>query len=736
MKVNRNGGRVKKLITNRTFQRFLLCIITVVLAFAIIFTGAQPRKYKLSLGDVSVYDINTPRDIENKVLTQKNRETAYDSVQPVTKEDSMAFVKVIYKKDDFFKAVKNARINVDKKMKVLGISTSNKKYNAYLSEYQRTEVKSLSQEISELQLPLSENELSYLVTKVSDNELDSFDELTKELLTETMSEAVTDSNIAVYIQKLQNSYQNVDGLSQELKNIGGQLSKYLLKPNRIIDDDATGIKRQEAYDDPANIVKVKKDTRVISYGEIVTEDKLQMLEDLDVLDVKGSFDYLYSLGILILLLFLIILVIKFIMKYNKNVINNNKELLLISILVIITLLIARYTFPYYNGLAIPIFIGTMTISILINVELAAVINCAMTIAISLMISSDHKFLYMGLVCGVISAFLVTNVSQRGKLAINGAILGVINVLFVLCFDLLGKSDLKTIITDAIVVFSNGVLSMILTIGFLPFLETSFNMVTTFKLQELSNSNHPLLKRLLLEAPGTYHHSIMVGNLAEVATEDVGGNALLSRVGAFFHDVGKLKRPDLFIENQLGDNPHDKMPPNISTVVITSHVKDGVEIAQQYKVPIAIRSIIEQHHGNTLVAYFYHKAMKNENNPEVKSEDFRYTGPRPQSTEAAIVMLADSVEAAVRSMSRKNEEEIEAIIKKIIRDKFDDGQLDMCSLTIKDLNTISKSFLKVLSGYFHAREQYPDIKEITKSELNDIKTDAGEERNDNNRKRAK
>lgn len=736
MKVNRNGGRVKKLITNRTFQRFLLCIITVVLAFAIIFTGAQPRKYKLSLGDVSVYDINTPRDIENKVLTQKNRETAYDSVQPVTKEDSMAFVKVIYKKDDFFKAVKNARINVDKKMKVLGISTSNKKYNAYLSEYQRTEVKSLSQEISELQLPLSENELSYLVTKVSDNELDSFDELTKELLTETMSEAVTDSNIAVYIQKLQNSYQNVDGLSQELKNIGGQLSKYLLKPNRIIDDGATGIKRQEAYDDPANIVKVKKDTRVISYGEIVTEDKLQMLEDLDVLDVKGSFDYLYSLGILILLLFLIILVIKFIMKYNKNVINNNKELLLISILVIITLLIARYTFPYYNGLAIPIFIGTMTISILINVELAAVINCAMTIAISLMISSDHKFLYMGLVCGVISAFLVTNVSQRGKLAINGAILGVINVLFVLCFDLLGKSDLKTIITDAIVVFSNGVLSMILTIGFLPFLETSFNMVTTFKLQELSNSNHPLLKRLLLEAPGTYHHSIMVGNLAEVATEDVGGNALLSRVGAFFHDVGKLKRPDLFIENQLGDNPHDKMPPNISTVVITSHVKDGVEIAQQYKVPIAIRSIIEQHHGNTLVAYFYHKAMKNENNPEVKSEDFRYTGPRPQSTEAAIVMLADSVEAAVRSMSRKNEEEIEAIIKKIIRDKFDDGQLDMCSLTIKDLNTISKSFLKVLSGYFHAREQYPDIKEITKSELNDIKTDAGEERNDNNRKRAK
>ena len=258
--------------------------------------------------------------------------------------------------------------------------------------------------------------------------------------------------------------------------------------------------------------------------------------------------------------------------------------------------------------------------------------------------------------------------------------------------------------------------MVLTIGLLPFFESVFSIVTPLKLLEISNPNHPLLKKLLIEAPGTYHHSLMVGNLAEIATEDLGGNALLARAGAYFHDVGKLKRPDLFKENQLSENPHDRMTPNLSTVIITSHTNDGVEIATKYKIPLVIKDIIKQHHGTTLVAYFYHKALKLNNGEEIKQESFRYAGPKPQTKEAAIVMLADSVEAAVRSMTEKTEDKIQTLIKKIIKDKLDDGQLDKCQLTLADLDTVANSFMRVLSGYFHAREQYPEISDSLKKDI--------------------
>jgi putative nucleotidyltransferase with HDIG domain len=209
---------------------------------------------------------------------------------------------------------------------------------------------------------------------------------------------------------------------------------------------------------------------------------------------------------------------------------------------------------------------------------------------------------------------------------------------------------------------------------------------------------------------------MVGNLAEVATEDLGGNALLARAGAYFHDVGKLKRPDLFKENQFSENPHDRMTPNLSAVVITSHTNDGIEIATKYKIPLVIKDIIKQHHGTTLVAYFYHKALKSNDGAEIKQENYRYEGPNPQTKEAAVVMLADSVEAAVRSMTEKTEAKIEVLIKKIIKDKLDDGQLDKCQLTLADLDTIANSFMRVLSGYFHAREQYPEISASIKKDI--------------------
>lgn len=715
-KAKRNQGKINKITKNTTVQRTFLFIITVIICFIIIETGAQPTKYKLNAGDVSTYDITAPRDLVNEVLTEENRLSAKENVEPVTKEDTKAFVQVIYKKDDFFKAISTARTSVEKTMKDIGISQNNSSYAQYLTDAQNTAVKTLADEINKLSVPLTQDQINYLVTKATDSELEDFEVLTKELISQSMTDKITEDNLSIHIQSLQNSYENEQGISQELKNIGNQLVKSILKPNQIVDAEATLKKEDDAYNNDANIVKIKKGSRIISYGDIVTADKLKMLEELNLLEVTGKYDYLFSLGILATILFLTGIVVLFLKKYSKNIYNSRKHLLLLSIIIVIILVSARYLFPFYGGLLIPIFVGTMLISILFNLELAVVINCALTVGISLMLRGDYKFLYLGLICGVISAILVTKAHQRSKLSMNGALLGLINVVFIVSFNFIDKSDLKTILTESAVVFLNGLISMVLTIGLLPFFESVFGIVTPLKLLEISNPNHPLLKKLLIEAPGTYHHSLMVGNLAEVAAEDLGANPLLARAGAYFHDVGKLKRPDLFMENQLSDNPHDRMTPNLSALVITSHTKDGLEIASKYKIPLVIKDIIKQHHGTTLVAYFYYKAIKAEGELAIKQEDYRYEGPKPQSKEAAVVMLADSVEAAVRSMTDKTEEKIEALIKKIIKDKLDDGQLDMCQLTLTDLDTIKKSFIRVLSGYFHAREQYPEIKDYLKKDI--------------------
>ncbi|NTV91258.1 MAG: HDIG domain-containing protein, partial [Clostridiales bacterium] len=236
-----------------------------------------------------------------------------------------------------------------------------------------------------------------------------------------------------------------------------------------------------------------------------------------------------------------------------------------------------------------------------------------------------------------------------------------------------------------------------------------NIVTPLKLLELSNPTQPLLKRLLMEAPGTYHHSLMVGNLAESATEAIGGNSLLARVGAYYHDIGKLKRPHFFKENQMTDNPHNKMNASLSTLVITSHTDDGVEIATEYNLPVPIRDIIGQHHGTTLATYFFFKAQQTDKTESIKQEEYRYQGPRPKTREAAVVMLADSVEAAVRALNDKAEGKMEGLIRKVIKEKLDDSQLDLCDLTLKDLDLMAKAFLRVFSGYFHERDEYPEIK---------------------------
>jgi len=364
---------------------------------------------------------------------------------------------------------------------------------------------------------------------------------------------------------------------------------------------------------------------------------------------------------------------------------------------------------------VPVAFATMITSILMKPKLALVLNIALSTFITLMAGNSIDVFIVAIISGSAGALIISKMHQRNDLVTAGILISVINVLSILGIGMINSAQTIPVLKRSILGLINGGLSSVFTLGLLPLCETVFDIITPIKLLELSNPNQPILKKLLFNAPGTYHHSVLVGNLAEAAVDAIGGNSLLARVGSYYHDIGKIKRPYFFKENQLtNENPHDRITPSLSTLIITNHIKDGIELAKKYKLPIVVRDIIEQHHGTTLVKYFYIKAVnEKDDSNEVEEQQFRYAGPKPQNKETAVVMLADSVEAAVRSIPSPTKQKIEEMVKKIIKDKLDDGQLDECDLTLKDINKITTSFLNILNGIYHDRIEYPDVVENDK-----------------------
>lgn len=287
----------------------------------------------------------------------------------------------------------------------------------------------------------------------------------------------------------------------------------------------------------------------------------------------------------------------------------------------------------------------------------------------------------------------------------------LNFICVLASGVLISTNFSENLRNGLLAGVGGLLSAVLAVGVLPLLESMFNLVTPQMLLELSIPTQPLLRQLQTEAPGTYHHSILVANLAEAAADQVGANALLCRVGCYYHDIGKTRRPIFFKENQMDQpNPHDGMEPQVSAAILAAHVRDGLAMAEKYKLPQPVRDLIAQHHGDSFMAYFYHKAKTAAEaaGKEVDPKDYCYDGPKPQTKEAAIVMMADSVEAAARTLKERSVEAITKFVHDMIRSKLDGGQLDEAPLTLRDLDQIEKAFIKTLTGIYHERIEYPKL----------------------------
>lgn len=709
----------KTYLKNKTLQRILIGLITIIVAFVIIENGAVPKKYRLNLGENSNYDITAPRDIENKQKTIDLAKAASEAVPPVMIRLDNVPIDILNTVSEFLTTVEDARKSVEKSLQDQGITKKDKGYRQKLEVEQAVASNRLEEDLKKYNVTLSSEQVKYLITKISDEELSQFKKLSMELIGSTMKEEVTEGNLVEKVYNTQSSFQK-STVSQDLKIIGGLLVKAMIKPNNLVDTTLTDNKKKEAYDSAMeNRQMIAEGSRILSFGDIVTADKLEVLRELNLIETD-RFDYVFAAGIMGLVLLFAGILVLYMNFFCKKLLYDRNDLILLCVIILLTLASSGIV-HIYSTLLMPIFIAPMLISILLDLRLSLIVNIILTMAISFITKGDLSFMSVAFIGGTFAAFIVSKANQRSKLSAAGLAIAAVNAIVVAFLGLISKNTPGSIANDAGIVAINGILSTIFTIGILPFFEITFNIITPLKLLELANPNQPLIKRLLMEAPGTYHHSLMVGNLAEVATEAIEGNALLARVGAYYHDVGKLKRPNFFKENQLSDNPHDRMTPNLSTLVITSHTNDGVEIADKFKVPLAIKEIISQHHGTTLAAYFYYKAKKSEKLESIKQEDFRYQGPRPTTKEAAVVMLADSVEAAVRSMVDKTEGKIEGLIRKIIKDKLDDGQLDLCELTLKDMDNIARAFLRVFGGYFHEREEYPDLK-MKKLLVEDPRTD--------------
>lgn len=507
-------------------------------------------------------------------------------------------------------------------------------------------------------------------------------------------------------------------LSKEQKFAAGELVERLIAPNMTLNVKETEKRKQAAAAsvDPVRET-IRKGQVIVRRGDIITQRQILMMGEVGL--HKGQVNQFRSLGLFVYVLLVASIVMAFLYKFEPKIYRNDLLLALLGLIALIALILAKVAY-YYSFFAGPAATGALLAAILINPRVGLMLSVAIAMLLGVMVNYDLRAVASALLGSMVGVYSVAKMAHGYSLTRTGIWISLVNVLTIGTLGLMADFELAQLLLECLLGVVAGIGSAIITTGVLPYLEHAFNITTPIKLLELGQSNHPLLQRLLLEAPGTYHHSVLLGNLAEAGADVIGADPVTVRVGAYYHDVGKIKRPYFFVENQFGaENPHDKIAPSLSALILISHVRDGLELCREYKLPKVISDIVRQHHGTLLASFFYRKAQELEHGECVQEADFRYEGPKPQTKEAALIMIADACEAAVRSINKPNANRIEAMVKKIIRERLNDGQFDECNLTLRDLTKIGDVYARILSSMFHSRIEYPEtIKDIERKNKTD------------------
>lgn len=681
-------GRMSKEKAKRILMFFLAFLLTVVC----ISTSSIEQKETVQVGSVATKRYVALEDAVDTAATEKLREAAADSVGPIYKTDSTVAANSVA-------AVKELFVELDEVLDGLEEGDS---FAAAVSE-------------ASLNLPvvLTGAQLKAYET-LSERQRADFAADCAAFLQSAYDEGITADTLETAKENLQEMTVQSQW-NKELKGMAAVILAAAAEPNVVLDEEAMEIAREQKRAEVAD-VQIRKNQKIVDEGEIITPEIYDRLVALNLVrsgDIQGSLAPLLGTLILTGMVFLAFYLF-FRWGRGKTVVLKHNEAKMLFTMYVIMVLLIRVMATLTMFTVVPAGLFAMLVSLLVGRRLALWFNALFCIVGCFIFNGDVQFLMYALISGTFAALFIQKTEKRSHLI--PAALGMAAVNFFTSFSLglfFGEGYSVELLLHSGVGAVIGLVSIIIAVGSLPFWENMFEANTPLRLMELTNPNNELLRRLLIEAPGTYHHSLIVANLAETAVYEIGGNTALARAGAYYHDVGKLRYPMYFGENQTGTNPHDELPPEQSAKIITGHTKGGLELAEKYKIPPIVRDMIEEHHGNSLVKFFYFKALKLYGAENVKEEDYRYQGRIPSSRESAVVMLADTVEAAVRSMlgSGKTLEEAGDAIRGLMKDKLDDGQLNHSGLAIDELETIRLAFLKVFHGMYHERVAYPDKKDI-------------------------
>ena len=693
------------LIGFRSFLAIVL-IITAFLQFGLMLDSVRGVTYDVSMGSLAPETIRAAKTVEDTEKTEMERTNAEQATAPVY---------------DFHQEIAEQKAALLTLLFDLTIETQKELGEQEgLTQAEKLEVlKGKLKTVTDKQdsLSLTDDEMRALLN-ASERQLAEAGKTLGRLTEAALSESIRKENLPAARTNIESLIRS-STIANSLLSTAITLGRNSMVETETLNEEKTAIAKQQARD-AVEPTKILQGHIIVLEGEIVDREKYRQLELLGLIDSQAS---LKPIGGVVILIFLQMLFLFVLFDRYKGSLREKSNDLLVSVIVYLSAIVLMKLvslisnhFDVVLGFIFPTAMATMLIRLLVDERVAALVTLLIASSAGIIFQYNYAAvlqmdiaLYI-LFGGFASLFFMRSVEKRSHILRASAVVTAINLLFIAFYLLMTQSDYGlaevTFYIGAGIV--SGLLSGALTMGLLPFFESMFGILSTMRLIELSNPNHPLLKKILTETPGTYHHSVMVANLAEAACEAIGADGLLARVGSYYHDVGKTRRPAFFIENQMGINPHDALQPESSADIIIAHTTDGAELLRKYKMPQEIIDIALQHHGTSLLKYFYHKAKEEE--IEMKEADFRYPGPKPQTREAAVISIADSVEAAVRSMKEPNAEKIQRLIQAIIQDRVQDDQFDECDISLKELKIIEDKLCETLNGIFHSRIEYPKEKQ--------------------------
>lgn len=663
-----------------------------------------PERYDLQAGDIAYTTITASKDVVDELATERNRQEAADQVEPSYLYMEGVTAEVLHNLTTVLTQANSVQQFGQKILQGFALDDPQKQ-KGYV--FNPTEIETAKAMLT--QITLADYQINTLLRATDQEMLDLNDNITT-AVENYMNTTIREGHVNEAIQYL----QQIIGYKTDmdlLQNVVTPILRKVVQPNMVIDAEATSKLQQEARDAVEPVV-YKQGQNIVLARERVTANQLEMLRSLGLLDDE-SFDLTMYLGGALLVLFAMSGYLLVLLLFGPDAMQSPKKLALQMIVlnVSLALCIGAKLIDLYLP---PVLLGAMMLTGLLGAAYGAAASLSLAVLVSALIAGGNStygtemvnLLLTTLISGYLAIAVIRHKPYRQQVLLAGVLTAISNIGIILTIGFMTNTSIQTVFVNSLWSAAGAMAASLLCVGLDPMMESAFHLATPSKLLELSNPNQPLLRRLLMEAPGTYHHSIIVANLAEAAAEAIGANPLLARAGAYFHDIGKLKRPLYFKENQIGENPHEHTNPYVSAAILTAHTRDGLMMAQQNHLPQEIQDIIIEHHGDTPVMYFYHKALQQANGQPVDINDFRYDGRRPHMRESAIIMLADTVEAAVRSMADPTPKAIEEFIERLVRGKLEDGQLSHAPVTLADIDKICEAFSAVLNGVFHERIEYP------------------------------